>query len=137
MVRVSPVYRSLAQGGRWYTHSDGFQTTVAVDVADQFNADSDLPTDQYFITCHRTHQSHPFGVFYGENPLNYAFTLLLLEITLLIVLTRIIRFLLKPLKQPRIVSEILVSSFFFFFFFFFFQFNFIWYVSILLIKLKV
>ncbi|KAH0997609.1 hypothetical protein GBA52_021473 [Prunus armeniaca] len=35
------------------------------------------------------------------------FTLLLLEVSFIILTTRVLRFLLKPLKQPRIVSEVI------------------------------
>ena len=60
--------------------------------------------------CQKTHQpSHPFGIFYGDNPLSYSFPLVLLEISFVVIATRIVRFVLKPLRQPRIVSEILVS----------------------------
>ncbi|XP_059663579.1 cation/H(+) antiporter 24-like [Cornus florida] len=59
------------------------------------------------VICRRTHHSHPFGIFYGENPLDFSFPLMLMEISLVILITRILRFLLKPLKQPRIVSEVL------------------------------
>ncbi|CAK9164148.1 unnamed protein product [Ilex paraguariensis] len=59
------------------------------------------------VICRPTQPSHPFGIFYGENPLDYTFPLVLLEISIVIFITHILRFLLKPLKQPRIVSEII------------------------------
>ncbi|XP_057483723.1 cation/H(+) antiporter 24-like [Actinidia eriantha] len=57
--------------------------------------------------CRATQATHPPGIFYGESPLDYSFTLVLLEVTLIVLITRILAFLLKPLKQPRIVSDIL------------------------------
>ena len=60
--------------------------------------------------CRATQGTHPLGIFYGESPLEYSFTLVLLEVTLIVLITRILAFLLKPLKQPRIVSDILVTS---------------------------
>ncbi|KAG6680954.1 cation/H(+) antiporter 24-like [Carya illinoinensis] len=59
------------------------------------------------MICRRTYKAHPFGVFYGANPLDYSFTLVLLEIVCVILLSRLVRFLLKPLKQPRIVSDMI------------------------------
>ncbi|CAH1433273.1 unnamed protein product [Lactuca virosa] len=60
------------------------------------------------IYCSRIHEKHPFGIFiYGENPQELSFSLVLLELSLVLVLTHIIRHLLKPLKQPRVISEIL------------------------------
>lgn len=61
------------------------------------------------FVCQKTQHNHPFGVFYGENPLSYSFPLVLLEISFVLLATRLVRFVLKPLRQPRIVSEILVS----------------------------
>ncbi|EEF46024.1 monovalent cation:proton antiporter, putative [Ricinus communis] len=57
--------------------------------------------------CEKIHAPHPLGIFYGENPLEYSFSLVLFELILIIVLSRIVRLLLKPLKQPRIVSDII------------------------------
>ncbi|KAI3515009.1 hypothetical protein L1887_13757 [Cichorium endivia] len=60
------------------------------------------------IYCTHIHEKHPFGVFiYGESPQELSFSLVLLELSLVLVLTHIIRHLLKPLKQPRVISEIL------------------------------
>lgn len=50
-----------------------------------------------------------FGVSFDETAENNLFSHVLLELSFVIVVTRILRFLLKPLHQPRIVSEILVS----------------------------
>lgn len=59
------------------------------------------------VICRRSHKSHPFGVFYGENPLDYSFTLILLEMAMVILITRAVRYLLRPLKQPRVVSDMI------------------------------
>ncbi|KAK9280651.1 hypothetical protein L1049_014348 [Liquidambar formosana] len=84
----------------WQPHLDGFQAMSKVSEFEQF------PTDGR-VTCKRIHGNHPGGIFYGENPLQFSFTLMLLEIATVILITRAVRFLLKPLKQPRIVSEII------------------------------
>lgn len=47
------------------------------------------------------------GVFQGESPLDYALPLAILQICLVLVLTRTLAFLLKPLRQPRVIAEII------------------------------
>ncbi|KAF7820122.1 cation/H(+) antiporter 18 [Senna tora] len=46
------------------------------------------------------------GVFQGDSPLDYALPLAILQICLVVVVTRILAFLLKPLRQPRVIAEI-------------------------------
>jgi hypothetical protein len=113
MVRFSPVYSSLAAIG-WRTNIAGLQTTMGV-LLDETHTVSRVDTSQVPMICRQVHKAHPFGIFYGANPLDYSFTLVLLEIIIVLVTSRIIRLLLKPLKQPRIVSDIIVSVLFFVF----------------------
>ncbi|KAG0478302.1 hypothetical protein HPP92_013021 [Vanilla planifolia] len=47
------------------------------------------------------------GVFQGENPLDYALPLAILQICLVVVLTRVLAFLLRPLRQPRVIAEVI------------------------------
>lgn len=63
----------------------------------------------YEILCQVQPNIHPSGIFYGDNPLGHAFSLLLFHLILVYTVTRIARFILKPLKQPNIVSQIIVS----------------------------
>ena len=51
------------------------------------------------------------GVFQGDNPLNYALPLAILQICLVVLLTRALSFLLRPIRQPRVIAEIVVCSF--------------------------
>ncbi|EOY24908.1 Cation/H+ exchanger 18 [Theobroma cacao] len=46
------------------------------------------------------------GLFQGDNPLDYALPLAILQICLVVALTRILAFLLRPLRQPRVIAEI-------------------------------
>ncbi|OIT00785.1 PREDICTED: cation/H(+) antiporter 24 isoform X1 [Nicotiana attenuata] len=71
-----------------------------------------LTEDPYIVNkglliCRTIHPPHTFGIFYGENPLQFSFPLVLLEISTIIAISRLIRYLLKPLRQPRIISDIL------------------------------
>ncbi|VVA38449.1 PREDICTED: cation/H(+) antiporter [Prunus dulcis] len=47
------------------------------------------------------------GSFQGENPLDFALPLLILQICLVVVFTRTLAFLLKPLRQPRVIAEVI------------------------------
>ncbi|PIM98431.1 putative K+/H+-antiporter [Handroanthus impetiginosus] len=63
-------------------------------------------TETPFI-CRKIHNDHPYGIFYGENPLYFSFPLMLLELSSLIVISHVVRFILKPLRQPKVVSQII------------------------------
>ncbi|KAL8111456.1 hypothetical protein AgCh_019250 [Apium graveolens] len=47
------------------------------------------------------------GVFQGDSPLDYALPLVILQICLVLVFTRFLAYLLRPLRQPRVVAEII------------------------------
>ncbi|KAK8561801.1 hypothetical protein V6N12_048861 [Hibiscus sabdariffa] len=47
------------------------------------------------------------GVWQGDNPLHCSFPLLIVQTTLILALTRFLAFLLKPLRQPKVIAEIL------------------------------
>ncbi|KAH9617980.1 hypothetical protein KSS87_011359 [Heliosperma pusillum] len=47
------------------------------------------------------------GVFQNESPLDFALPLVIVQIVLVIVLTRTLAFLLRPLRQPRVIAEII------------------------------
>ncbi|XP_049408241.1 cation/H(+) antiporter 20 [Solanum stenotomum] len=49
------------------------------------------------------------GVWQGENTLHYAFPLLIIQTTLVVFLSRLLALLLKPLRQPKVVAEILAG----------------------------
>ena len=51
------------------------------------------------------------GAWQGDNPLDFAFPLLIVQTTLILVLGRFLTFLLKPLRQPKVIAEIAVSLF--------------------------
>ncbi|XP_050212388.1 cation/H(+) antiporter 20 [Mercurialis annua] len=47
------------------------------------------------------------GVWQGDNPLHFAFPLLIVQTTLILVISRFFAFLFKPLRQPKVIAEIL------------------------------
>ena len=68
------------------------------------------PKARDLVSCRSMISKNPtFGVFYGENPFEAPFSLLLLEMSLVILISRVVRLLLKPLRQPRVVSDVIVS----------------------------
>lgn len=52
------------------------------------------------------------GVWEGPNPLNPMIPLFILQIMTAILCSRIVNFALKPLNQPPLVAEIIVSTFY-------------------------
>ncbi|KAI3468920.1 hypothetical protein Pfo_025583 [Paulownia fortunei] len=63
-------------------------------------------TDQT-IVCYAPTMITTNGIWQGDNPLDYSLPLFILQLTLVVVTTRILVFVLKPLRQPRVISEIL------------------------------
>lgn len=59
-------------------------------------------------TCPGPMKATSNGVFQGENPLDHALPLLILQICIVLLLTRLLAFLLRPLRQPRVIAEIVV-----------------------------
>ncbi|KAG6478976.1 hypothetical protein ZIOFF_062426 [Zingiber officinale] len=49
------------------------------------------------------------GAWNGDDPLHHSLPLIILQICLVLVVTRSIAFLLRPLRQPRVIAEIIVS----------------------------
>ncbi|KAL6502393.1 Cation/H(+) antiporter 18 [Orobanche hederae] len=47
------------------------------------------------------------GVFQGDDPLHHSLPLLIIQICLVVVLTRGLAYLLRPLRQPRVIAEII------------------------------
>ncbi|GAU16766.1 hypothetical protein TSUD_200090 [Trifolium subterraneum] len=47
------------------------------------------------------------GAFQHENPLDFALPLLIVQICVVVTFTRVIAFLCKPLRQPRVIAEII------------------------------
>ncbi|KAL2543802.1 Cation/H(+) antiporter 18 [Forsythia ovata] len=59
------------------------------------------------IKCPSLMKATSNGVFQGDNPLDYALPLLILQICLVVVLTRLLAYILRPLRQPRVIAEII------------------------------
>lgn len=46
------------------------------------------------------------GIWQGDNPLDYAFPLLIIQTVLVLVVSRSLAFAFKPLRQPKVIAEI-------------------------------
>ncbi|XP_027333050.1 cation/H(+) antiporter 19 [Abrus precatorius] len=58
-------------------------------------------------TCPAPMKPTSNGAFQHENPLDYALPLLILQICLVVAFTRFLAFLCRPLRQPRVIAEII------------------------------
>ncbi|XP_057512658.1 cation/H(+) antiporter 18-like [Actinidia eriantha] len=58
------------------------------------------------VKCPSPMKATSNGVFQGDNPLDYALPLAILQICLVVILTRVLAVLLRPLRQPRVIAEI-------------------------------
>ncbi|WCJ37822.1 cation/hydrogen exchanger 15 [Euphorbia peplus] len=59
------------------------------------------------IVCYAPTMITTNGVWQGDNPLEYSLPLFILQLTLVVITTRFLVFILKPFRQPRVISEIL------------------------------
>ncbi|PIA44749.1 hypothetical protein AQUCO_01700383v1 [Aquilegia coerulea] len=59
------------------------------------------------VTCPAPMKATSNGSWQGDNPLDYALPLAILQICLVVVFTRTLALLLKPLRQPRVIAEII------------------------------
>lgn len=62
------------------------------------------------VKCPSPMKATSNGVFQGDDPLHYALPLAILQICIVLILSRSLAYLLKPLRQPRVIAEIVVSS---------------------------
>lgn len=62
------------------------------------------------IVCYAPTLITTNGIWQGDNPLAYSLPLFILQLTLVVLTTRTLVFVLKPLRQPRVIAEIIVSD---------------------------
>lgn len=73
----------------------------------------EMSTNDGAFICRKKLSDNLLGVFFGHNPLKSSFPLVLFELIFLIFVSRVVRLLLKPFGQPKVISEIIVSEFWF------------------------
>ena len=50
------------------------------------------------------------GAWANERPIDYSLPLLIIQLCLILLFSRAFAFVLKPLRQPRVIAEIIVSA---------------------------
>ena len=60
------------------------------------------------IKCAKPMVAVSNGAWQGDNPIQFALPLLILQICLVLIVTRGLAFILRPLRQPRVIAEIMV-----------------------------
>ena len=68
-----------------------------------------MATQNVNSSCPKPMKATSNGAFQHENPLDYALPLLIRQICLVVAFTRTLAYLFKPLRQPRVIAEIIVS----------------------------
>ncbi|KAJ8526977.1 hypothetical protein K7X08_029454 [Anisodus acutangulus] len=58
------------------------------------------------VKCPSPMKAASNGVFQGDNPLDYALPLAIVQICLVLVINRLLAYLLRPLRQPTVIAEI-------------------------------
>jgi hypothetical protein len=69
-----------------------------------------MATNGTNATCMKPMAATSNGVWQHNNPIDFSFPLLVIQIILVLVTTRTLAFLFKPLRQPRVIGEIIVSQ---------------------------
>nr|XP_019708767.1 cation/H(+) antiporter 19 [Elaeis guineensis] len=64
-------------------------------------------TNNTTVACKGPMKATSEGAWQGDDPLHHALPLIILQICLVVVVTRTLAFLLRPLRQPRVVAEII------------------------------
>uniref|UniRef100_A0A3Q7IF57 Cation/H+ exchanger transmembrane domain-containing protein n=1 Tax=Solanum lycopersicum TaxID=4081 RepID=A0A3Q7IF57_SOLLC len=59
------------------------------------------------MSCPKPMKATSNGIFQGDNPLDCALPLAIVQICLVLVLTRVLAYILRPLRQPRVIAEII------------------------------
>lgn len=72
---------------------------------------ADANESEESIVCYAPTMITTNGIWQGDNPLDYSLPLFILQLTLVVVVTRVMVYILKPFRQPRVISEIVVSWF--------------------------
>nr|BAB11358.1 Na+/H+ antiporter-like protein [Arabidopsis thaliana] len=64
------------------------------------------------VVCRKLHSKQPFGMFKGENAMNYAFSTFLIEAIIIIFFIKVVSIALRPFRQPRIGGMMIGPSMF-------------------------
>ncbi|KAK8555936.1 hypothetical protein V6N13_070012 [Hibiscus sabdariffa] len=68
---------------------------------------SNRGTAAYPLLCFRSQISNPFSIFYEGKPIKLSFNVILVALIVNVLISRTCQILLKPLRQPKLVSELI------------------------------
>ncbi|MED6179581.1 hypothetical protein PIB30_002406 [Stylosanthes scabra] len=94
-----------------YNHHHVLRSRILLQESFKDNVDDSNEdfTTSFSLTCQTVQEFRPRGIFNGDGSIltTSTFSLLMLHLILVFVVTRILRMLFKPLKQPKLISQIL------------------------------
>ena len=62
------------------------------------------------VVCYSPMMVTAYGIWQGVNPLEFSLPLFILQTAIIVATTRLLVLLLKPIRQPRVIAEILVRK---------------------------
>jgi len=62
------------------------------------------------VVCYSPMMITTNGIWQGLNPLEFSLPLFILQTAIIVATTRLLVLLLKPIRQPRVIAEILVRK---------------------------
>ncbi|KAJ3708699.1 hypothetical protein LUZ61_012404 [Rhynchospora tenuis] len=78
----------------------------ALDTALNFTPTTD---EEKGVVCYSPTMISSSGMWQGVSPLNFSLPLFIVQISVIVVVTRILVILLKPFRQPRVIAEIIAG----------------------------
>lgn len=67
------------------------------------------PTGRNFSVCFPNHRIWSGGIYNGGDPFTYSLPIFFLQLTVMVWLSRLLAVLLRPLRQPLVLCELIVS----------------------------
>ncbi|KAK1282252.1 Cation/H(+) antiporter 15 [Acorus calamus] len=104
---VSHTYWPTTMGSGTPHHLHAFSRLDGLGNATTSSTTTVSPISNNNIVCYAPTMITTNGIWQGDNPLNYSLPLFILQLTLIVCTTRSLVLLLKPLRQPRVIAEII------------------------------
>ncbi|KAL5974698.1 hypothetical protein ACLOJK_031368 [Asimina triloba] len=86
---------------------DGERTADGSNIRMSYYGRSTAAAQYTEIICYPSQQITSHGMWYARSPLHFTFPILLMQVSAAIIVSRLIKILLRPLRQPTIVSDLL------------------------------
>ncbi|KAL8168226.1 hypothetical protein V2J09_009725 [Rumex salicifolius] len=69
----------------------------------------ELVTEPNEIICYSPTMITTNGIWQGDNPLDFSFPLFALQVIVIVITTRLLVYILRPIRQPRVIAEIMAG----------------------------